>query len=249
MKVSNIYEFLTTSFPPETACDFDNVGLLIGDGEAEVKKVLVSLDCNKKTVEAAKSAGCNLIITHHPVIFSPLKNVLSGSIVFELIRAGISVISMHTNLDIAKNGGVNSCLCKALGIENTEIYSANDGYALQFGYVAPTTADDFANRIKTALGGCVKYVDCGKEIQKVLVCSGSGGDFVYEAIKGGFDALVTADVKHHQFLDAVENNISLFDGGHFNTEDIVIEPLKELLSKEFLCVEFITTHKTDIKYK
>ena len=249
MTVSEIFNFLDKQYPCDTACDFDNVGLLVGDGGQEVKKALIALDCTSKVINEAITCGCQLIITHHPVIFSPIKNVLSGSIAYKLIENNISVISMHTNLDIAEIGGVNSCLCKALGIENTEIYSANDGYALQFGYVAPTTADDFANRIKTALGGCVKYVDGGKEIQKVLVCSGSGGDFVYEAIKGGFDALVTADVKHHQFLDAVENNISLFDGGHFNTEDIVIEPLKELLSKEFLCVEFITTHKTDIKYK
>ena len=83
----------------------------------------------------------------------------------------------------------------------------------------------------------------------MLVCSGSGGDFIYEAIKSGFDALVTADIKHHHFLDAKHNGVSLFDGGHFETEDVVIEPLKELLKNEFKYTEFITTHHSDIKYK
>lgn len=249
MTVSKIFQFLNKQYPCDTACDFDNVGLLIGDSEQEVTKALVSLDCTLQTIAEAKEKNCQLIITHHPVIFSPLKNVLAGSIPFELIKSGISVISMHTNLDIAKNGGVNACLCKALGIENTEIYTASDGYALMSGRVSPLSADDFAKQIKSTLGGTVKYVAGKKLIEKVLVCSGSGGDFINEAIKSGFDALVTADIKHHQFLESFDNGISLFDAGHFNTEDIVIEPLKDLLAKEFGNIKFLTTHNTNIKYE
>lgn len=249
MTVSKIFEFLNKQYPCDTACDFDNVGLLIGNSEQEVKKVLIALDCTLEIVAEAVNKNCELIITHHPVIFSPLKNLLSGSIPYELVKNNISVISMHTNLDIAKNGGVNSCLCKALGIKNTEIHIASDGYALQCGTVSPVLAENFAKHIKATLGGSVKYTDGKKLIEKVLVCSGSGGDFIGEAIKGGFDALVTADVKHHQFLEAYDNGISLFDSGHFNTEDIVIEPIKELLSKEFSKTEFITTHNTNIKYE
>jgi dinuclear metal center YbgI/SA1388 family protein len=136
MTVSKIFQFLDKQYPCDTACDFDNVGLLIGDGEQEVTKALVSLDCTLQTIAEAKEKGCQLIITHHPVIFSPLKNLLSGSIPYKLVKNNISVISMHTNLDIAENGGVNACLCKALGIENTEIYIASDGYALMSGKVS-----------------------------------------------------------------------------------------------------------------
>lgn len=249
MTVSKIFEFLNKQYPCDTACDFDNVGLLIGDSNQEVKKALVSLDCTLKTIAEAIDKDCQLIITHHPVIFSPLKSLLSGSIPYELVKNNISVISMHTNLDIAENGGVNACLCNALKIENTEIYIADDGYALMSGTVSPISADNFAKQIKKALGGTVKYADSGKTIKKVLVCSGSGGEFISEAVKGGFDALVTADVKHHQFLEAADYGVSLFDGGHFNTEDIVIEPLKNLLSAEFTETEFITTHITDIKFE
>lgn len=249
MTVAKIFEFLNKQYPCDTACDFDNVGLLIGDSKQEVNKALISLDCTQETITEAIEKDCQLIITHHPVIFSPLKSLLSGSIPYELVKNNVSVISMHTNLDIAENGGVNACLCKAIGIKNTEIYIASDGYALMCGTVSPITAEDFAKQIKSTLGGCVKYVDGKKSIKKVIVCSGSGGEFISEAIKGGFDALITADIKHHQFLEAEDNGISVFDGGHFNTEDIVIEPLKSLLSKKFNDTEFLTTHNTNIKYE
>ncbi len=249
MTVNSIFKYLTTLFPTDTACDFDNVGLLIGDGNTEVTKALIALDCTDNAVKTAIENGCQLIITHHPIIFAPLKSILADSIPYKLIKNGISVISMHTNLDIAENSGVNTCLCDALGLENQKTHIASDGYALRFGTVSPTSADDFARLIKSQLGGTVKYIDGGKEIKSVLVCSGSGGDFIYEAINGGFDALVTADIKHHHFLDAKHHGVSLFDGGHFNTEDVVIEPLKELLQKEFASTRFITTHHSDIKHQ
>lgn len=248
MTVNKIFEFLNLKFPVETACDFDNVGILVGDGEAEVSNVLISLDCTLETVETAKRNNCELIVTHHPVIFSPLKNIIKGSVVYELIENSISVISMHTNLDVGF-GGVNSSLCNAIGLANIELHPASDGYILQKGRISEISADDFAERLKKSLNTVVKYVDGGKMIKNVLVCSGSGGEFVYDAVKDGFDALVTADIKHHQFLDAKDSGISLFECGHFNTEDVVIEPLCELLKNEFKDIDFITTHKTNIKYK
>lgn len=248
MKVNKILEFLNGKFPVDTACDFDNVGLLVGDGEVDVSNVLISLDCTLETVETAKNNKCELIITHHPVIFSPLKNVLKGSVVYKLIENNISVISMHTNLDVGM-GGVNSSLCDAIGLENVEFYPASDGYILQKGSIKECSADDLAEHLKKRLNTVVKYVDGGKPIKNVLVCSGSGGDFIYDAIKGGFDALVTSDIKHHQFLEAEDNGVSLFECGHFNTEDVVVEPLCELLKDKFKDIKFITTHKTSIKYK
>ncbi len=247
MTVKQAFEFLNNRFPVSTACDFDNVGLLIGDWDKTVNRVLIALDCTLETVEKAVTENCELIITHHPVIFAPLKNVLKGSVVYEIIRNNISVISMHTNLDVGA-GGVNSSLCNAIGLENVEFYIASDGYILQKGSIKECSADKFAEYLKKSLNTVVKYVDGGKIIKTVLVCSGSGGEFITDAIKGGFDALVTADIKHHQFLEAKDNGISLFECGHFNTEDVVIEPLCDLLKTEFKDIEFITTHRTDIKY-
>lgn len=247
MKVKKILAFLDSFCPINTACDFDNVGLLVGDKEADIKKALVSLDCTKQTVSEAVENSCELIITHHPVIFSPLKSVTDDSIVFELIKNGIAVISMHTNLDMAI-GGVNSCLCEKIGLKNVNTHTASDGYILQCGEISPIDAEEFASQLKAKLGGVVKFVDGGKKIQNVLVCSGSGGDFIAEAIKGGFDALVTADIKHHQFLTAFDNGVSLFDCGHFGTEDVVVSPLKARLCEQFPNIEFYETHTTNIKY-
>lgn len=246
MLLKDILNYLNELYPTSAACDFDNVGLLVGDKDSFVNKALIALDCNNLTVKTAIENNCNLIITHHPVIFEPIKNVLAGSVVYELIKNGISVISMHTNLDVAV-GGVNDCLCKAIGLKNVKQFIAFDGFSLREGYIFPTSAKDFAKKLKNTLKGSIRYTDGGKEIGKVLVCSGSGGNFIEEAISCGFDALVTSEIKHHQFLLAADNGISIFDAGHFNTEDVVIEPLKNILSEKFNKVEFITTHESKIQ--
>ncbi len=247
MRVNDIFDFLKQHFPLHLACDFDNVGLLIGDKNSEVKNILVSLDCTHKTIDDAIVKNCELIITHHPVIFEPLKKIPSGTIVHRLIKSDISVISMHTNLDVAE-GGVNSCLCKALGLTDIQFVTASDGFTLQSGRLSPICADDFAKRVKERLGGVIKYVDGKKAIEKVLVCSGSGGSSIYDAISFGFDALVTADVKHNQFLSAADNSVSLFDCGHFHTEDVIIDPLTELLKQQFPKVNFYANHHSYIKF-
>ena len=246
MQVADILEYLDTLYPQNTACDFDNVGLLVGDRFATVKNVLVALDCTHQAVKSAISQDCNLIITHHPIIFEPLKTVTKGSVVYELIKNQISVISVHTNLDIG-DGGVNDCLCKTIGLENVNKFTSSDGFLLREGIINPLSADDFAKHLKTVLGTNVRYVDGDKKINKVLVCSGSGGEFITEAISYDYDALVTSEVKHHQFLLAADNSVSLFDAGHFYTEDIVIEPLKDLLKSKFIDTSFFTYHDFSIK--
>lgn len=246
MTVREIYNYLDSLYPVNTACDFDNVGLLVGDPDTKVNKALVTLDCTEIALKSAIENGCQLIITHHPVIFEPLKNVLKGCVVYELINNGISVISMHTNLDIA-NGGVNDLLCKTIGLSDISSVIASDGFWLKSGIVSPITAEKFAERLKTNLGGNIRFADGGKPINNVLVCSGSGGEFVFDAINGGYDAIVTSEIKHHQFIVAAENGISAFDAGHFPTEDVVIEPLKQVLKAEFPEIEFLCEHTNLIK--
>lgn len=248
MTVKDILDFLNEKFPTETACDFDNVGLLVGDPCAEVTKAVVALDCTLSAVNTAKENGCQLIITHHPVIFDPLKRVLAGSAVYEVIKSGISVISMHTNLDIGI-GGVNDCLCSALSLENVTKVAAADGYLLNTGeFSSPLNPDSLAEYIKEKLGGRVKYFGAERQIKRILLCSGSGGSYISEVLKQNCDALITADVKHNQFLEAERLGVSLFDAGHFETEDVVTEPLKRLLTQNFSSIQFITEHTTKIKY-
>lgn len=246
MKIRDILNFLSSRFPLETACDFDNVGLLVGEEAGEIKNVLVALDCTTETVLEAENRGCNLIITHHPVIFESVKDILAGSVPFLCVKKGISVISMHTNLDIAKDG-VCETLCKALELTNIAPLEADNGYTLWQGETHIKNPQAFALFIKEKLGGCVRFVEGKQEIKKVLVCSGSGGEFVFTAAKLGFDAFVAAEIKHHQFLAANDFSLCAFDAGHFNTEDIIVEPLKDLLQKNFADVTFYTFHSNAIK--
>ncbi len=247
MTVNGIFEYLNTLFPVETACGFDNVGILIGDGDSRVTRVLIALDCTLNIIKEAKEQGCELIVTHHPVIFDPLKSLTSGDVAYEAVKQGLSVICMHTNMDVG-NGGVNHCLCEALGLSEVEGYTAQDGYLLSKGKISPISGNELASRIKEKLGFSVRYVDSGKKISNILVCSGSGGGFVNEIIPSDTDALITADVKHNHFLEAERLGVSLFDGGHFATEDVVIEPLKVKLSAQFSDVTFITVHHSPIRF-
>lgn len=248
MTVKDIFDFLNKKFPTDTACDFDNVGLLVGDPDTEVQKAVVALDCTPSAVNTAIKKGCQLIITHHPVIFDPLKRVLAGSAVYEVIKSGVSVISMHTNLDVGI-GGVNDCLSSALSLNNATKVAAEDGYLLNIGELtSPLYPDDLAVYIKEKLGGAVKYFGADKEIKRVLLCSGSGGSYIGEVLRHNCDALITADVKHNQFLDAQRFGVSLFDAGHFDTEDVVTEPLRQLLQAEFPDVAFTADRISKIRH-
>lgn len=246
MKVKDVLSYLESLYPPDTACDFDNVGLLVGDGECGVTAAVVALDCDVNAVSFAKENGANLIITHHPVILEPLKSVTAGSIVFRLIKEGISVISMHTNLDVG-DGGVNDALCAALGLTDVKPYTAGDGYLLKSGKTDKHKPDELALHIKERLGGAVRYTAGKKDIESVLVCSGSGGNYLNEAISGKFDALITADVKQNHFIAAINAEISLFDGGHYNTENVIVKPLCERLQKQFATIRFTEYMQKAIK--
>ena len=242
MTVQNIFDFLESKFPVDTACDFDNVGILVGDKDAVVKRALIALDCTSITVDEAVENGCNLIITHHPVIFNPLKNVLKGSIVYSLIENGISVISMHTNLDIA-SGGVNDVLIELLGAKGeAALDSENCG---RIGYLdSHTSIADFLQICKSKLNANgLRYYSSGKDVYKLAVMGGSGGDSLEDAYAHGCDTYVTADVKYHQFLRAQELGINLIDADHFCTENPVIPVLRDQLAKQFPATEFIISKK------
>lgn len=246
MTVNNVLEYLAQKYPLDTACDFDNVGLLVGDGNTAVTKAVVCLDCDINAVNKAKEIGANLIVTHHPVIFNGLKCVTRGTVVYELVKNDISVISMHTNLDIAV-GGVTERLCEALGLANVKPFIAHDGFTIHEAECDIHNADALAEYIKNALGGAVKYADSGREIHRVLVCSGSGGEFLTDVIDGGFDALISADIKHNVFIDAVNHGITVFDAGHYTSENVIVKPLCQELSNTFSGVEFCTFNNDKIK--
>ena len=247
MKVKELLSFLYGIAPEDLKEEYDNVGLLVGDENAEISGVLVALDCFSEVLSRAEELNANVIITHHPVIFNPLKSVTEQNLVYKLIKKGISVISMHTNLDKAE-GGVNDALCSKLGLIDIKTIAAYDGFPIRIGKLqSAKEPHSFAESIKQALGGSVKFVAGNRDIVSVAVCSGSGGDFIYDALNNGADALVTADIKHHLFIEAGEQDISLYDAGHFNTEDVIIKPLSKRIRDAFHNLPVFECHLSKIE--
>ncbi len=248
MKVKDIYNMLDEKFNFSSALAYDNPGHLVGSSEDEVKGIVVCLDCTEEAVDQAVNEGASLIVSHHPVIFDGLKAVTDESIVYRLIRAGISVISVHTNLDQA-DGGVNDALCRKAGLINIEKVADHEGFLYRIGELEePLTADEFAEKVSESLSYPVKYVGTNTHIKRVAVCSGSGGSMLYEVAEQGIDAYLTADIKHDVFMDAHAMGIALFDAGHFGTEDIIVKPLAEELKRAFPEIHITENHFSPIKF-
>ena len=233
MKNIDVLNALEKWCPSDSAASYDNVGFLVGDRENEVTKILVALDCTSAVIEEAKNIGANLIVTHHPIIWAPLKNVTEQTRVFKLIKNGISVISCHTNLDVAK-GGVNDCLAEKLELENLQILDNAEGdFCSRFGELKEElTAKEFAKFIKEKLGTVVRFNKAKNSIKKVAICGGAGSEMLVPALLSGCDALVTADVKHSTFITAEEKGMSVFDAGHFHTENMIVKPLAKFLKTQ-----------------
>ena len=231
-KVKDFYGYLNSIAPFETQEDWDNSGMLVGDMNAEVKKAAVVLDITHEEIKKAKAIGADLIISHHPVIFNPIKSVTKGSVPYELVASSINALCCHTPLDIA-DGGTNDSLAELLGINVTRA----DDQILRLGTVEPTTAQELAGKIANTLNTKVRYADAGKTIKKIAICTGAGCSLIEAA--GEIDAFITGDASHHNFLDCVQAGITLIAAGHYETEIIVVPVLVKKLQAQFPDIEII----------
>ncbi len=230
MTVKDIYDYLNSIAPFETAEEWDNCGITVGSFEKEVNKIYIALDVTNDVLEDAISFGADLVITHHPMIFNPVSQILCDSLVYKAVTSGMSFIASHTCLDKAR-GGVNDCLAEKVGVKNLK--TSQDNGFLKYGEIEPLSAEDFAKKIKSALGGAVSFTDSGKTIKTIALCSGAGGDMVAEAKAIGADAFLTGEAKHHEYLLSKDFGISLFVAGHFETENIICEYLYKSLKEKF----------------
>ena len=227
MTVQDIYAFLQERAPFDTAEGWDNPGMLVGDPHREVSCVLVALDATSAAVDTAEAVGADLILTHHPVIFAPLKRLTANSIPYRLAATGISLVAAHTNLDKAE-GGVNDTLAARLGL--TDVTVAADAYTRIGTLSEPMSAKDFAAHVAAVLDTAVRYSG-EKTVRTVAVCGGSGGDFMLRCI-GSADAYVTGEVRHHEWLAAADN-INVVEAGHYATEVPVVDTLCDWLEEAF----------------
>lgn len=237
-KVSEIYSALCALAPLSLAMEFDNPGFLVGEKDAEVTKVLVTLDITKAAVAEAQEKGAELIVSHHPVIFSPLSRVtdesITGAVLLSLIRGGMSAICMHTNLDAAQTG-VSDCLAQAIGLSNVE--AVPEEPCLRIGEVAQTTLQAFLEQTAAGLEtDGLRY--CGDQpVCRVGVAGGAAGDFAALAYALGCDTYVTGEVKHHQWLEAEGHN--LVEAGHFATEAPICARLVSYLKEAFPALQVL----------
>ncbi len=239
--VAQIRDSLLQRVPAYMKLDFDNVGHLVGRSSREVKTALVSLDITLPVIREAAALGASLIVSHHPVIFHPLKQVTeddtTGEKLLELIQNDISAICLHTNLDTA-DGGVNDALLQVLGLQNGVMFDPHgthpDGRPYGIGRIgtleAPVSMAQFLPHVKAALhANGLRYHDAGKPVQRVACCGGSGGSMIPAVLAAGCDTFVTGDVKYDQFLEAKARGLNLIDADHFCTEQPVVPVLAAML--------------------
>ena len=231
-----LYDWIDAFAPFQSAMDFDNPGLLVGDREDPVERVLFALDITPEVVREAAEFGAQLIISHHPVIFNPLKHLSRETAPYLLAQFGIDALCAHTNLDMAP-GGVNTALAGRLQLQNVRTlssYSPGFAEALLGELPAPLSPKAFAQHVKTQLGcSGVRFTDGGRPVRTVGLCSGGGEELVYAAAKAGCEGFVTGESKHHLLLFAKSASITFVDAGYFSTEDVVLHPLMERLQAAF----------------
>lgn len=242
MLCSEIITQIEKTYPKEAALGFDNVGLLAGRGEKDVKRILLALDATDEVVEKAVQVKADLLITHHPLIFSAMKSVTDqdfiGRRVLKLIQNDISYYAMHTNYDVL---GMADLVANTLGLQETEVLDVTwekDGHPEGIGRIGRVPR-------RMTLEECCRYVkeqlhlehvkvfgDPKKEICCMAVSPGSGKSAVNPAVLKGADVLVTGDIGHHEGLDAVAQELAVIDAGHYGTEYFFIRDMERFLKRE-----------------
>ncbi|MBE7028580.1 MAG: Nif3-like dinuclear metal center hexameric protein [Ruminococcaceae bacterium] len=237
VKLKEITDFLYSFCPDYLAEDYDNVGLLIEGTDDEIERVLVSLDTDDIVADEASEKGCQLIVSHHPLIFKPIKRVAKDDAVSKIIRNNISLYSMHTNYDAKEGGLCDALLLKIAQTQN--VFPLVEGQDGALGRIADLksemTLSEFAENVKKELSLDILRVvgDRDKMIKTVAICGGGGGDFVYDALSKGADLYISGDFKYHHARLAFEKGMALLEISHYDAEILFIDEVKKLLSKEF----------------
>lgn len=260
-KVKDIINEMEKFAPKFLKEDFDNVGLMVGDKEKEVKRILLALDCTLEVIEEAKNNNIDLIITHHPLIFrkpsSITTDTLQGKKIIELIKNDINLYSSHTNLDSAEDG-LNETIMNILGFDKNEVIEVNknsrDGKKEGLGRVVSLDKEilleELISKVKEKLNiSGVKVVVGKSTVSKLAVINGSGQDFFEKAVKMGADCIITGDTTYHYASDYKEMGISIIDAGHFASEWLVYLNVINKIKDNFKDVEVLISEKTEDPYK
>lgn len=230
--VGEVYRVLDQVAPFSLAEAWDNPGILAGSAQQGVTGILCALDLLPEVIDEAVEKGCNLILTHHPILFHGRKNLreddAEGRLLCRLIRKNIALIAMHTNLDNAENG-VNDALARRL--ELTSVEKLENG--MRVGRIEAMPLEVFANRVQKALDGPVRrYGDGDRVVHRVALLGGAGGSFAPQALAAGADVYLTGEIAHHLAWNALQEGMSVLEAGHGATELPGVELLAKALQKE-----------------
>lgn len=268
MRCEELIGLLEQLAPPGCACEWDNVGLLAGRYDKEIKKVFIALDATDEVVEEAADWGADMLLTHHPLIFKPLKKINDKDFIarriMKLIRNDISYYAMHTNFD-ASPGCMADTAAQKLeltdlgilekeGVMNREAEGKTEeiSYGIgKTGYLKEEmTVREAAMLVKERFG--LPFLTLygeeapGKKVRFIGISPGSGGSMIKPALKAGVDVLVTGDIGHHNGIDAAANHMAVIDAGHYGLEYLFLDFMEGFLMKEV--GESLDVRKAEVEF-
>ena len=239
MKVKDIIAAIEKFAPAGIQAEYDNTGLQVGSPEQEVHGVLIGFDCTEALVMEAVSRGCDMILTHHPLIYHPLRNIYpedpGAAAVIAAIKNGVAVYGCHTSVDKTP-GGVSWALAGKLGLQNVRVLAPEDG-GVGFGAVGDLPvmlpALETVGLVKKALGTpCVRTSALVEEpVGRIAVCGGSGTSLIPAARQAGAQMYVCGDISYHYFFQP--KGFMVVDAGHFETEVEITKVLLSVIRKKF----------------
>lgn len=239
MLCREIVEVIESTYPKHAAEKWDNVGLLVGRTEKEVKKIFVALDATDEVIEEAVQVGADMLVTHHPLIFSPMKQITDehfiGSRVVKLLQHDISYYAMHTNYDVI---GMAELSGKTLGLQDMEVFEVTDvecnaGFGRIGSLETEMTLEECCELVKRkfALSNVKLFGDKKKVVKRAAVLPGSGKDMIETAVSKKAEVYITGDIAHHDGIDAVAQGLAIIDAGHYGLEHIFIDDMVSYLEQ------------------
>lgn len=241
-KVRDIAKVIENYAPKELQEDYDNAGIQVGDPDMEISGILLCLDVTEDILDEAIDRGCNIIVSHHPLIFRGLKNITGSNaiqrIVIKAIRNNVAIYAAHTNLDAAKEG-VSYEIGHILNMTDMQPLDPKPGNPCVgigvIGNIEPTPKIEFLRRLKEKFNvKALRYSTHSPRlvIKRVAICGGSGASLIKKAIEEGADAIVTGDVKYHDFT-SYGDDILIADIGHYESELCVRKILSRIIRDSF----------------
>ena len=242
MECKKVIEILEKQSPKSYACDWDNVGLLVGREDKEIQKIYIALDATDEAIEEAIANGADMLLTHHPMIFKGMKRVTQedfiGRRIIRLIQNDMVYYAMHTNFDVM---GMADLAADYLGISDTRVLeitsvseTGEEGIGRYGSLKKEMTVRECSEEVKQAfsLENVKVFGDLERKVKTAAISPGSGKSVISNALQAGVDVLITGDIDHHEGIDAVAQNMTVIDAGHYGVEHIFIPYMEQYLKRE-----------------